>query len=254
MRKLLGVWCVAGLLLGGAVRADDAADVKAVLDKAIAAHGGADNLTKYKAATMRIKGKIHGVIADALVYSGEVASQLPDRLRVEVSVTVMGMDFKTVQVLSGDKGWVQLNDKVMEMSKEQLAESKEQMYVSAVSHLVALRDKAYKLSPLGDGKVDGKDAVGVRVEHKDHRDVSLWFDKKGGLLLKSETRAKDPMAGDKEFTVEALYADYKKVDGVQAAHKITVKRDGKLFVESDSSDLKVADKLDDSTFEKPAGS
>jgi outer membrane lipoprotein-sorting protein len=251
MRKLLGVWCVAGLLAGGAVRADDAADVKAVLDKAIAAHGGADNLTKYKAVSMHIKGKLHGVIGDSVDVTGEIASQLPDRLRFEMSLTVMGTDLKITQVVKGDKGWVAVNDMIMELTKEQMAEAREQMHVAGVTRLVVLRDKAYKLSPLGDSKVEGKDAVGLRVEHKDRRDVSLFFDKKTGLLLKSETRGKDPMAGDKEFTAETLYDDYKKVDGFPVAHKVTVKRDGKLFVESESSDVKVAEKLDDSTFEKP---
>jgi outer membrane lipoprotein-sorting protein len=252
MRKLLGVVCVAGLLAGGPVRAQEA-DVKAVLDKAIAAHGGADHLAKNKAVSMHTKGKLHGVVGDSVDVTGDIASQLPDRFRFEMSVTVMGMDFKITQVVNGDKGWIVLNDKVMELTKEQLAEGKEQMHVGAVARLVGLRDKAYKLSALGDAKVEGKDAVGIRVEHKDHRDVSLYFDKKTGLLLKTETRAKDPMAGDKEFTSETIYGDYKKVDDAPVAHKITVKRDGKLFLESENSDVKVSEKLDDSTFEKPAG-
>jgi hypothetical protein len=185
MRKLLGVWCVAGLLAGGAVRADDAADAKAVLDKAIAAHGGADNLAKNKAVTMQIKGKLHGVAADGVDFTGDIASQLPDRLRFAMDLTVMGTDLKITQVVKGDKGWLAVNGMVMELSKEQMAEAKEQMYVAGVTRLVALRDKAYKLSPLGEAKVEGKDAVGLRVEHKDHRDVSLYFDKKTGLLLKT---------------------------------------------------------------------
>ena len=99
--------------------------------------------------------------------------------------------------------------------------------------------------------MEGKDAVGVRVEHKGRRDVSLFFDKKTGLLLKTETRGKGPMAGDSEFTAETLYDDYRKVDGFPVAHKVTVKRDGKLFFVSENSDVKLAEKLDDSTFEKP---
>jgi outer membrane lipoprotein-sorting protein len=184
-------------------------------------------------------------------YTGDISSQVPDRLRFEMALTVMGTDLKIAQVFRGDKGWVAVNGMVMDMTKEQLAEMKEQMYVSSLTRLVKLRDKEYKLSPLGEAKVEGKDAVGIRVEHKDHRDVSLYFDKKDGLLLKTETRAKDPMAGDKEFTAETFYGDYKKVDGTPVAHKITVKRDGKPFVESEASDVKLAEKLDDSTFEKP---
>ncbi len=250
MRTLLGVWCVAGLLAGGAVRAQDA-EVKAVLDKAIAAHGGADHLAKDKAVTMQTKGKIHA-IGDGVDFTGEIASQLPDRLRFEMTLTVMGTDLKIKQVVKGDKGWVAVNDTVMELTKEQMAEAKEQMHVAAVTRLVALRDKAYKLAPLGEAKVEGKDAVGIRVEHEGRRDVSLFFDKKTGLLLKTETRGKDPMAGDNEFTAETLYDDYRKVDASPVAHKVTIKRDGKLFIESTNSDVKVAEKLDDSTFDKPS--
>ena len=249
MRTLLGVWCVAGLLAGGAARADDAADVKAVLDRAIAAHGGAGHLATSKAVTMQIKGKVYA-LGDGVDYTGEIAPQLPDRMRFETSPTVMGTGLKIKTVVKGDKGWVAFNDMVMEMSKEQMAEPREQMHVAAVTRLVALRDKAYKLSPLGEAKVEGKDAVGARVGHEGHRDVSLFFDKKTGLLLKTETRGKDPMAGDNEFTAETLYDHYRKVDGFPVAHKVTIKRDGKLFIESTNSDVKVAEKLDDSTFEK----
>jgi negative regulator of sigma E activity len=200
---------------------------------------------------MHMKGKLHGVVGETVEMTADLSSQLPDRQRLESSVTVMGMDFKITQVVKGDKGWVGLNDKIMEMTKEQMAEAKEQMYVGGVTRLVGLRDKAYTLSPVGEAKVDGKDVVGIRVEHKDHRDVSLFFDKKTGLLLKTETRAKDPQAGDKEFTAETVYGDYKKEDGLPVAHKITVKRDGKLFLEGEVSDVKAAEKLDDSNFEKP---
>ena len=250
MRALLGVWCVAGLLAGGAARADDAAEVKAVLDRAIAAHGGADHLAKSKATTMQIKGKVYAV-GDGVDFSGDIASQLPDRMRFETSPTVMGTGLKIKTVVKGDKGWVAVNDTVTEMSKEQVAEPREQLHVSAVTRLVALRDRAFKLSPLGEAKVEGKDAVGVRVEHEGRRDVSLYFDKKTGLLLKTETRSKDPMAGDNEFTAETLYDDYKKVGGFPVAHKVTVKRDGKPFFTSENSDVRLAEKLDDSTFERP---
>jgi hypothetical protein len=250
MRTLLGVWCVAGLLAGGAARAGDAADVKAVLDRAVAAHGGAGHLAKSKAVTTRIKGKVYA-LGDGVDFSGDIAPQLPDRMRFDMSLTVMGTGLKIKTVVKGDKGWVAVNDTVTEMSKEQVAEPREQLHVAAVTRLVALRDKAYKLSPLGEARVEGKDAVGLRVEHKDRRDVSLFLDKQTGLLLKTETRGKGPMAGDNEFTAGTLYDDYKKVDGFPVAHKVTVKRDGKLFFASENSDVRLAEKLDDGTFERP---
>ncbi len=62
--------------------------------------------------------------------------------------------------------------------------------------------------------------------------MNLFFDKEKNLLVKMETRGKNPMAGGEEFTATTLYEDYNKVDGIMVAHKVTVKRDDKMFVES----------------------
>jgi hypothetical protein len=242
----------AGVLAGaGVVRADDQADVKAVIAKAIKAQGGAANLARYQALTTKNKGKFYGMGA-GIDYTGENAYQFPDRLRVEVEGEVMGQNFKVVQVVNGDKGWVAFNDKVTPMTKEMVAEAREQMYAARVTRLLPLSGTDFKLSPLGEVKVGDRPAVGVRVESKNHRDISLFFDKDKGLLLKSETRAKDVQGGgDTEFTVETVYGDYKKVDGVQVPHNVTIKRDGKLFVENEITEAKLAEKLDDSLFAKP---
>jgi hypothetical protein len=39
---------------------------------------------------------------------------------------------------------------------------------------------------LGDVKVGDKPALGIGVSHKNHKDVSLFFDKETGLPAKSE--------------------------------------------------------------------
>jgi outer membrane lipoprotein-sorting protein len=253
MQRMFGAAVVATLALAGPgpLRADDDADMKALIAKAIKAHGGADNLAKYKAGTLKTKGKFHGMGA-AVDYTGTINFQSPDRLRVEIEAEVMGQNFKFVQVINGDKGWIVLLDKVTPMSKEMIAEAHEQMSASAVTRLLPLTGKDYNLSPLGEVKVGDRPAVGVRVEHKKHRDVSLYFDKETSLLLKSETRGKDLQRGDDaEFAGETLYGDYKKVDGVQVAHKQTVKRDGKLYVESETTEAQLAEKLEDGVFAKP---
>src|SRR5262245_5804280 len=104
MRRILYVAFAAGLILtaANAVRADEQADLKALLDKAIKAHGGEEKLTKYQASTSKIKGKVH-VMGMDLDVAGEVSVQLPDRMRVEMGVEIMGMKFTTVQIISSDK-------------------------------------------------------------------------------------------------------------------------------------------------------
>ncbi len=114
-----------------------------------------------------------------------------------------------------------------------------------------MRDKAFKLSPLGEVKVDGRAALGVHVEREGRRDLNLFFDKENGLLLKLEGRSTDPMNPSQEFTGETYHGGYRKIDGVMVPFKTTVKRDGKLYVEVETTEASVAPKLDDSLFAKP---
>jgi hypothetical protein len=246
MRKTLWAssWVVV-VLASGAVRADEA-EAKAIVEKGIKALGGADVINKLLATTVKAKGKFYGM-GDGIDYTSETQAFMPDKYRVEV----LAGDFKFVQVIKGDKGWVALGDKVMEMDKEELAEAQEGLYAGNVARLVPLTGEGYKLSTLGAKKVGDREAVGVRVEHKGHRDVNLYFDKDNGLLLQVERRAKDVMAGGDEYTAEATYADYKKVDGLQVAYKLLMKRDGKRFIEQETTEVKPAEKLDDSVFGKP---
>jgi outer membrane lipoprotein-sorting protein len=248
MKRLIGAACAA-VLLAGAVRADDEAALREVIARAVKAQGGADAVAKVNAAVFRYKGKYH--LGDqAIDTTGTISFQLPDRRRIEVVSEFMGREFKYVEVVDGDKGYVVLSGKTEAMAKEQLAESKEQLHELVVTKLTPLQGKEFSLSPLGESKVGGREAVGVRVAHKGRRDVNLYFDKKDGLLLKSETRARDLLA-DKEYTSETFYSDYKKVGDVLIAHKIEIKRDGVLTIETDATEFKAEPKLDDAVFARP---
>ncbi len=228
MRRLVCLAAAVALALAGAARADEQADLKKVIDKAIKAAGGEEKLAKYKAETFKGKGKFYGM-GDGVDYTGDWAIQRPDKMRVEIK----SGDFTFTRVVNGGKVWVKLGDSAMQVEdKDQIAEAKENMYAEWVSSLVPLvKEKGFTLAALGDAKVDGKAAVGVRVSSKGHRDVNLFFDKDKGLLVKAEYVVKDPMAGDKEQTQETLLSNYKEVSGVQKPMKVVINRDGKKYVE-----------------------
>jgi hypothetical protein len=252
MRK---TWCVVAaamaLAAAGAARADDKADARAVIDKALKAVGGADKLAAGKALTFKGKGKTYASGA-ALEFTADWAVQPPDKLRFQLDLDVNGMKIAIAQVFNGKEGWTRLNDQVAPMDKDAAAEVKEEMYAGGVTALWPLvKDKAYQLSLVGDAQVGDHAAVGVRVSHEGHRDVNLFFDKTSGLLLKSERRVKDQMSGGQEMTQETFYHDYKDVSGAKHAMKIAIKRDGKDFTEAEITELEYPDKLDDSTFAKP---
>ncbi len=245
MRKIVGVVgvvCISGIIIFS-VRGnkDEDAKMREVIARAIKAHGG-ENFEKFKGSITKTKGKLLD-----LEYTTENAVQIPDRSRT-VAESKLG---KFIQVLNGDKGWVKLGDLSRECVKEELDEMREQLNAMQISHLTVLTDREYKLSPLGEEKVDDRPAIGIRVEHKGFRDISLFFDKENSLLLKMETRIKDALRGGEEVAAEWMYGDYRNVDGVMTAHKITIKYDSKTYIESEITDVRYAEKLEDSVFEKP---
>jgi outer membrane lipoprotein-sorting protein len=250
MRKVAAVLSILGLLAFFLpVHADEDAKAREIVARAIKVHGGLDKLKKFPASVAKSKGKFYG-LGEALDYTEEFSIQLPNRFRIEVHSKAGDQEFTFMQVFDGTKGWNKIGDKTSEMKEDMLAQAKEDMNAATISHLAPLNDKTYKLSPLGEVKVGDRPAIGVRVEHKGYRDVSLFFDKEKGLLLKMETRGKDPMRDGEEYTATTLYDDYKKIEGIMVAHKITIKHDGKPFVEGEM-EVKPSEKLDDSVFEKP---
>src|SRR5947209_18566679 len=86
------------------VRADDAKDANAVLDKAVQALGGADKLGKLHAYQLRSKGKITFGGAESTV-TGQATVQGLDHTRVEFEGEFGGMKVHGVTVISGTKGW-----------------------------------------------------------------------------------------------------------------------------------------------------
>jgi hypothetical protein len=107
------------------------------------------------------------------------------------------------------------------------------------------------LAPLEAIKVDGKPAVGVKVSHKGHEDIKLYFDKDTNLLVKVELRVKAQEQGYKEVTQETFLKDWKDADGIKVVTKVVDKRDGKLYIEEEVSDVKYLEKVEAKLFAKP---
>jgi outer membrane lipoprotein-sorting protein len=248
--KLFRYAVVAGFVLaiGAPVRADDAADAKAIIEKAVKAHGGQDKLDKFTGVTVKFKGTFHGM-GEGIPMSGEVTSQGPDKQRVDIEVEAGGMKIPIVAIVAGDKGWEKIGKDVKETDKDKLAESREQTYAAWVSTLAPLKAKQFTFATTGEMKIEKRTVVGVKVSSKGHRDIDLYFDKETGMLIKAETRVKDD--GGQEVTEESFPSDYKDVQGTKQAHKFTVKRNGKLFMEGEATGVELFEKLDASTFAKP---
>jgi hypothetical protein len=239
--------CLASTL----ARADDAADARAVLDKAIKALGGADQLAKHPAVTWKSSGTITANDMKIAI-NDQWSAQGFDRFRWEFEVTIDGRALNGLIVIKGAEGWLKIaNQPVTKVPAEVLPLLKNGLHIPRlVDALLPLRDKAFKLAPLGELTINDRAAVGIKVSHKDYPDVDLFFDKETALPLRSEFRVKEPMATDE--TTYAFYFDgYKEFGGRKFATKITFKRDDKTTIELERKDVTPMEKLDDSTFAKP---
>ena len=245
MRKclsLFSVFCVFATAIA-ASRADDQADAKAIVAKAIKAAGGEEKLTKFNAHTVKETGTYYGM-GDGVPYTGIYAIQYPHQFKMEIE----GF-FK--MVLNGDKGWRQINGETVEMTPDQLKIQQDDHYGGWVTTLLPLKDKKFKLATAGETKVADRTALGVRVSSDKHRDVTLYFDKQTGLLAKAEFRVISEEQGGKEVNREILFSEYKEIEGAKMATKFLIKHDGEKFVEAEAIEFRPVGKLDDNVFAKP---
>ena len=251
MKRLGCAWfaAVLGLGLASGARADDAA-ARAVVEKGLKAIGGAENVAKLKAVTFKMKGTFYGM-GLSLPYTGTWMIDAQTRMRYTIESEINGMRFTFTRVFDGTKGRMKMNDMTTELNADQVAEAKHELYSMGVQMLLPLvKDKEYTLAPLGESEVEKRPAVGVRVTRKGQRDINLYFDKESALLVKSESLVREEETG-KEVQQEEFFSNYKEIDGVKHAMKGVVKREGKLFVEGETTELTPSDKLDDGLFGKP---
>jgi hypothetical protein len=245
MRSLFALALLGSLIGPIPVRADNDENTKAILTRGIKALGGEANLNKYKAATWKVKMKVFaaGMVLDA---SGEDTVQWPGRYRAETEDGVL-------LVLSGEKGWVHTSGGTKEIDNAALANYRRALYFRWIPvTVVPLKEKGFKLAAAGEEKVGGRPAVGIKVTAPDGQLFQIHFDKENGLPVKMAMNAKNESTGT-ELSFARLFSNYKEIQGVKVATKV-VEQDldaGKTMSETEISDFKFADKLDDKVFAKP---
>jgi len=180
----------------------------------------------------------------------ETFSQEPDQFKSVMQLEVNGMKITQTVVVNGDKAWINVNGMNIDLDDKLTKAMKEEAHLHKVARLLDLKKKEYKLSALGEAKVEGQDAVGIQVAAKGHGAVNLYFSKASGLLVKTENRALDYMSMQ-EVSQEGVLSDYKDTDGLKSPRKVLINRDGKKFLEMEITEVKLLDKHDESVFAKP---
>ncbi len=247
MKPFLGT-LLATALLAIPARADDK-DATAVLDKAIAALGGKEKLTKAGTATWKGKGTIT-LNGDDNPIKTKTVIQGIDRHRAEFEGEFGGNEIKGVTVLVGDKGWRKFGDDTQELDADGLANEKHRAYLQAVPvTILPLQGKGFKIEGVTEEKVDDKPAVTLKATGPDGKDFKLSFDKESGLPVRLVATVKGFQGED--YSQETTFSDYKDFDGLKKATKTASKRDGMKFVTFEVTEFKVLDAVEPGTFDEP---
>lgn len=248
MRSILSIMSVLIFAAGAKVHAAD--DAKTILTKAIEAHGGEENLAKYKAARTKGKGKITLPGLGDVDFTQEVTAMLPDKMKEILELDIANQKIPITTLINGDKISIDANGTALPINdaiKKAIGEARHMAKVARLTGL--LKEKEYDLSVVGDSKVEGKATVGILVSRKGQRDITLHFNKETGLLAKLEHRTVDPTT-EKEFAEERIILEYTKTDKMPHPKKVLVKRDGEKFMEVEVLDVKLLDSIDEGEFKK----
>jgi hypothetical protein len=169
-----------------------------------------------------------------------------DKGRAALTLEMLGQKSTVVIVLNGCEGWIKKDDTTTELDKETLAEHRRHSYAQEPALLLpfARKDREYKLAPLGEMKIMGQAAVGVRVTCDGREEVRLFFSKETSLPLRCEWDA------GKEVH-ELLLSDYREVGGLKRPMKVIGKSGGRPAMEYVIRDYAVVERLDESLFARP---
>lgn len=232
MRHLLFSALAAGFFLGPNSLVYGQEDARAIIAKAIRARGGEDSYLRTGATRQKSKGQVH---LQGVTYLADYVVQLPGQMRMEMEIDFQGQKFKLAAAVDGDKGWMTLEGQLQDLPPDSVATYKRALYDAHVRNLTPLlKEEGFRLSALGESKVQGQAAVGVKVGCQGQKDLSLYFDKQSGLLLKSEGKVKDEMSG-REVLEEVYYSDYRELDPLtgekQALHTAKLSAEGPALLD-----------------------
>ena len=249
MRRFWLAAAAIGATLLVAPRSHAQDEAKAIIEKAIKAHGGADKLAKTKAMRSVSKGTVD-VMGQTLPFKETNTMQQPSQFRSEVVLEVGGQQVTILAVGNGNDVWINVMGNTMEAPDIAKEEIKNALYAGRVGSLTPLlEDKEYKLSLLGEAKIKGKPAIGVKVSRSGQKDIDLYFDKETNLIARIVRPVLD-QAGQ-EVIEERSYSDYKDVEGLRRPSKVYAERGGQKHAEAEVIESKYFDKIDANEFSKP---
>lgn len=209
----------------------------AVLDKYLAAVGGAD-------AVAKVTGHVQ---------KGQLSGFGPDAVPVDVVAKAEGKRMTTVHnprgdnitAVNGEHGWLGNPGRpardMSAIESESARLDAALLFPSDLKRLFA----SFEVGPAG--QVDGKDAVLVIAKNEGKPPAKIWFDAQSGLAVRLVRYVETPLGRN---PTQIDYTDYRDAGGVKIPFRWTVARpSGRFTIQLDESQQGVP--IDDKVFVKP---
>jgi hypothetical protein len=221
------------LLVAGSPAVFGQETAKAVVERAVAAHGGAEKLSRARADRSRWRGVVWAGNASA-PFTSEVTVRLPKKYKSSVTLREGDRTRVVVHEVDGDAATITIDGVEQKVQGTHANQLRQTLELEAVMRLAPLLDeKAYVLTLLGDFRMGAQTLVGVLVKGGGQREVKLYFDRQTSLLVKAEQK----IDGDgKDVVQEVLYRDHRDVGGYKRPGRAAVYRDGKKVMEAELID------------------
>jgi len=210
-----------------------------VLDKYLAAVGGAEAVNKIKTRVQ--KGRID---AAGTQYPVEVYSEVPEK-RVSITHPSSG---DSVTAFNGEVGWLSLPYGFHRMTSAEAEAAR----IDAQLHFPVRLRELYKEFHVRPGEeIGGRQTVLVSAKAMGKPDLRLYFDQENGFLLRLIRYAETPLGRN---PTQIDYADFRAADGVKIPYKWALMRPGGSFtiqIEQVQQNIPVDEKLFVMPSEKP---
>jgi len=207
-----------------------------ILDKYLAAVGGADALRKIKSRIQ--KGTLD---AGGMQFPIEVYSEAPDK-RVSISHPQGG---SSVTAFNGEVGWLSIRNGVHMMT----AAEREAARIDAELYFPARVRELYKDFRVRPGEeINGRATYLVMAKDPDRPSLQLYFDQESDLLLRLLRFAQTPLG---QNPTQIDYADYRETAGVKIPYRWTLTRpNGSFTIKVDQVEQNVP--IDEKLFVPPS--
>lgn len=212
------------------VQQDSARDV---LQRAVSAAGGAENLQRARVLAWHGKATIYASADQRINIEGEWRVEPPDRALAETYLADKGPSTTRTLGIDNGRGFTRIGGKEQPMDPAMFSNERDQFYLYELFRLVPLLGSEYTVTslPVADGQ------QGLRVSRSGRRDVELYFDA-SNRLARAKTTVFDP-AQKVDVPEELQLTGTVEAGGIKWPQRMQIFQSGRLFFEVELSNFRI---------------